>query len=202
MAGRRTGGRRRVEMKEVANEEDKLITFSKRRSGIYKKASELVTLCGVEVGVTIFSPSGKPYSFAHPSIDSIANRFLDPNHQHNDGADSLVESYRRLRINELNQQHDEFVDKVKNGKARGKTLKQMTEERDGEGWWEAPIEELNLEGLKQMKARMLELRQNLRSSITLRNQGAPSVQGETSNPSATIAPEETTPSDDNNNRKN
>jgi len=191
MAGRRTPRRRRVEMKQVENEEDKLITFSKRRSGIYKKASELVTLCGSEVGVAIFSPSGKPYSFAHPSIDSIATRFRNRNHPQNVGANNLVESYRRLRIDELNQQHDELVDQINDDKARGKTLKQMTEERDGEGWWEAPIEELSLEELKQTKARMVELRRNLQGSITVRNQGAPSSEGETSNqrnnPSATIA---------------
>ncbi|KAI6705576.1 hypothetical protein NL676_008538, partial [Syzygium grande] len=161
MAGRRTRGRR-IEMRQVENKEDKLITFSKRRSGIYKKASELVTLCGSEVGVAIFSPTGKPYSFAHPSIDSIGNRFLNPNHPQNDGADTLVESYRRLRINELNQQHEELIDQVTDDRAQGKMLKRVTEGRDGEGWWEAPMEELNLEELKQMKAQMLELRRNLR----------------------------------------
>ncbi|XP_030446038.2 agamous-like MADS-box protein AGL29 [Syzygium oleosum] len=194
MAERRTRGHRRTEMRQVENEQDKLTTFSKRRFGIYKKASELVTLCGLEVGVAIFSPTGRPYSFAHPSIDSIANRFLNQNDPQIDGADTLVESYRRLRMNELNQQHDELVNQVKADKALGKRLKRRTEERDSEGWWEAPIEQLNLEELEQMKARMLELRGNLRSSIPLRNQGESSNQR--NDPSATIANEDTTPSHD------
>ncbi|KAI6705577.1 hypothetical protein NL676_008539 [Syzygium grande] len=183
MAERRTRGHRRTEMRQVENEQDKLTTFSKRRFGIYKKASELVTLCGSEVGVAIFSPTGRPYSFAHPSIDSIANRFLNQNDLQIDGANTLVESYRQLRINELNQQHDELVNQVKADKALGKRLKRRTEERDGEGWWEAPIEQLNLEELEQMKARMLELRGNLRSSIPLQNQGESS--NHRNDPSAT-----------------
>ncbi|XP_030550072.1 agamous-like MADS-box protein AGL62 [Rhodamnia argentea] len=181
MAGKSTRGRRPIQMRLIEGEGHKLITFSKRRSGIYKKASELVTLCGSEVGVTIFSPTGKPYSFAHPSIDLIGNRFLNQNHPQNDGVDTVVESYRRLRINELNQQQDELVDQVKSDKAREKMLKRVTEGRDGQGWWEAPIEELNLEELKQLKSQMLELQRNLWSSINQMSQGATSNQGESSN---------------------
>ncbi|XP_030476888.1 agamous-like MADS-box protein AGL62 [Syzygium oleosum] len=181
MAGRRTRGRQKIEMTQIENEDDKLITFSKRRSGIYKKASELVTLCGSDVGVVIFSPTGKPYSFAHPSIESTANRFLDQNPPHNDRTDTLVESYRRLRTNELNQQHDELVKQVEAEKARGKVLKRVTEGQNGEGWWEAPVEDHNVEDLNQMKAQMKELRRNLWSSINRRNQGATTIQGESSN---------------------
>ena len=64
-------------MKKIDKEVDRLVTFSKRRSGINKKASELVTLCGAEVGVVVFSPAAKPFSFGHPSVESVANRFLN-----------------------------------------------------------------------------------------------------------------------------
>ncbi|XP_048132172.1 agamous-like MADS-box protein AGL61 [Rhodamnia argentea] len=120
MARRQTRGRQPTIMRQIENVEDKLITFSKRRSGIYKKASELATLCGSEVGVVTFSPAGKPYSFADQSIGSIANRFLGQNPPQNDGADTLVESYRRLRIGKLNQQYDELVNQVEADKARGR----------------------------------------------------------------------------------
>ncbi|MBA0868770.1 hypothetical protein Goshw_018592, partial [Gossypium schwendimanii] len=39
---------------------------------IYKKISELSTLCGGEIPFITFSSTGKPYSFGHPSIESIA----------------------------------------------------------------------------------------------------------------------------------
>ncbi|KAL3739774.1 hypothetical protein ACJRO7_021104 [Eucalyptus globulus] len=181
MARRQTRGRQRNEMREIEKMEEKLVTFSKRKSGIYKKASELITLCGSEVGIVTFSPAGKPYSFSHPSIESIANRFHNQNPAQNEGVDTLVESHRRLRFGELSQRHDELVHQVKADKAQGKVLKQKTEARSGEGWWEAPMDGLNLEELRQMKARMEELRRNLKSSINQRNQGATSVRGETSN---------------------
>lgn len=44
-----------------------------------KKLSEMVTLCGDEVGVVIFSPFGKPYSFGYPFTKSMANGFLKQN---------------------------------------------------------------------------------------------------------------------------
>jgi pheromone receptor transcription factor len=70
---KKTKGRQKIEMEKIENEDDRLITFSKCRSSIYKKASELVTLCGAEVGVVIFSPARKPFSFGHPSVESVAN---------------------------------------------------------------------------------------------------------------------------------
>ncbi|ESR34579.1 hypothetical protein CICLE_v10007090mg [Citrus x clementina] len=38
MAGKKTKRRQKIEMKKIENEDDRLITFSKRGSGIYKKA--------------------------------------------------------------------------------------------------------------------------------------------------------------------
>ncbi|CAK7331234.1 unnamed protein product [Dovyalis caffra] len=56
-----------------------LVTFSKRRFGIYRKATELVTSIGAEI-VRIhhfFTPGGKPFSFDHPSFEHVINRFLE-----------------------------------------------------------------------------------------------------------------------------
>ena len=75
MESKKTKGKQKIEMKKI-DKEVSLVTFSKRRFGINKKASELVTLCGAEVGVVVFSPAGKPFSFGHPSVESVANRFL------------------------------------------------------------------------------------------------------------------------------
>ncbi|MBA0696362.1 hypothetical protein Goari_002917, partial [Gossypium aridum] len=45
---------------------------------IYKKTSELSTLFGGQILFIIFSPIGKPYSFRHPSIESVAKKILEP----------------------------------------------------------------------------------------------------------------------------
>ena len=42
-------------MKKIENKDDRMITLSKCRSGIYKKASELVTLTSTEIGIVVIS---------------------------------------------------------------------------------------------------------------------------------------------------
>ncbi|MBA0696371.1 hypothetical protein Goari_002925, partial [Gossypium aridum] len=57
------------------------------------KISKLSTLCASEILFIILSPTGKPYSFGHPTIDSIAKRLLKPKQPLNETIHSLVEAY-------------------------------------------------------------------------------------------------------------
>ncbi|MBA0776185.1 hypothetical protein Gotri_011220 [Gossypium trilobum] len=79
----------------IENDDDYLITFLKRQLGIYKKLGDLSTLCGNEIFFIIFSPAGKPFTFGHLSIESIANRFLNGNIPMIDDAHALIEAHRR-----------------------------------------------------------------------------------------------------------
>ena len=162
---KKTKGRQKIEMKKIENEDNRLITFSKRRFGIYKKASELVTLCGAEVGVVIFSPAEKPFSFGHPSVESVANRFLKQNPPQGDNTHPLVEAHRRVRINELNQQYNELSSQLEVEKERGKALQKLTKARGNKGWWEVPSEELNHHELQKMNQSLEELHKNLFNRI-------------------------------------
>lgn len=56
-------GRRKLEIKKIEDKNSRQVTFSKRRSGLMKKAKELSVLCDVEVAVVIFSTRGKLYDF-------------------------------------------------------------------------------------------------------------------------------------------
>ncbi|KAL9319330.1 hypothetical protein ACSQ67_015847 [Phaseolus vulgaris] len=56
---KKTRGRQKIEIKKMSNEHNLRVTFSKRRTGIFKKASELATLCGVDIAVIMFSPSSQ-----------------------------------------------------------------------------------------------------------------------------------------------
>ncbi|TKY60838.1 Agamous MADS-box protein AGL61 [Spatholobus suberectus] len=69
-------GRRKIEITEVKDPNTRQVTFSKRRTGLFKKANELSILCGAEVAIVVFSPGNKPYSFGHPSVDAVAAKFL------------------------------------------------------------------------------------------------------------------------------
>ncbi|CAL9048833.1 unnamed protein product, partial [Musa banksii] len=44
------------------------VTFSKRRGGLLKKANELAILCDAQVGVIIFSSTGKLFEYCSPHL--------------------------------------------------------------------------------------------------------------------------------------
>lgn len=57
-------GRGKIEIKKIENANSRQVTFSKRRVGLLKKASELAILCDAQVGVIIFSNTGKLFEFS------------------------------------------------------------------------------------------------------------------------------------------
>ncbi|XP_021911133.1 agamous-like MADS-box protein AGL62, partial [Carica papaya] len=71
---RKGKGRQKIEMVKMSNETNLQVTFSKRRADLFKKASELSTLCDVDIAMIVFSP----------------------------GAMTLIEAHRNSRIHELN----------------------------------------------------------------------------------------------------
>ncbi|ESR34571.1 Agamous-like MADS-box protein AGL62 [Citrus sinensis] len=151
MAAKKTKGRQKIEM---------IITFSKRRSWIYKNASELVTLTGSEIAIVVFSQSGKPYTFGHPSVEAVANRFLGMNQLPNDNIHSLVVGHRQVRINELNQQHNELRRQLDEEKEQEKILTQMRRGKETQPrMWETPVDEHNLQEQLQMDSAVDDLHQ-------------------------------------------
>jgi len=69
-------GRRKIAITEVEDPNSRQVTFSKRRSGLFKKANELSVMCGAELAIVLFSPGKRPHSFGHPSVNVVADRFL------------------------------------------------------------------------------------------------------------------------------
>ncbi|KAJ6936612.1 Agamous-like MADS-box protein AGL61 [Populus alba x Populus x berolinensis] len=59
-------GRRKIEMEMVKDSNSRQVTFSKRRTGVFKKANELATLCGVQIAIIVFSPGGNHFHLATP----------------------------------------------------------------------------------------------------------------------------------------
>ncbi|XP_047053406.1 agamous-like MADS-box protein AGL61 [Lolium rigidum] len=76
MPPRRTSiGRQRIEIRPIENHEARQVSFSKRRRGLFNKASELAIMCGVELAVVVISPGGKAFTFGDPSVHAILERF-------------------------------------------------------------------------------------------------------------------------------
>ncbi|KAK2642656.1 hypothetical protein Ddye_024419 [Dipteronia dyeriana] len=170
-SSKKTKGKQKIEIKRIEDDNDRLVTFSKRRSGIFKKASEIVTLTGAEIGVIVFSPSGKPYSFGHPSIEAISNRFLGVNLEPNKNANPFFEARRQARINELIEGHKNLLGQLDNLKERGKMFKKMTKEKNTQDWWEAPIDEMNLKEALEMGAKFEELSKILLDKLNEKSLG-------------------------------
>uniref|UniRef100_J3L8G0 MADS-box domain-containing protein n=1 Tax=Oryza brachyantha TaxID=4533 RepID=J3L8G0_ORYBR len=87
-------GRQKIEIRRMESEEARQVCFSKRRAGFFKKARELSILCGADVAAAVFSPAGKAYSFSHPSVECLLERFLDssspPTQQQGNAPDLLT----------------------------------------------------------------------------------------------------------------
>ncbi|KAL1308747.1 agamous-like MADS-box protein AGL16 isoform X2 [Arachis duranensis] len=68
-------GRGKIAIRRIDNSTSRQVTFSKRRNGLLKKAKELAILCDAEVGVMIFSSTGKLYDFSSTSMKSVVDRY-------------------------------------------------------------------------------------------------------------------------------
>ncbi|KAK7286591.1 hypothetical protein RJT34_21698 [Clitoria ternatea] len=120
-------GRRKIEMKKMTKESNLQVTFSKRRSGLFKKASELCTLCGAEVGLIVFSPRDKVFSFGHPSIDTVVNRYLTRTlpYASRDTIQLMEANMRELNLRGLNVQLTKFTNQLDMENKRAEELKQL-----------------------------------------------------------------------------
>ncbi|KAF8111250.1 hypothetical protein N665_0076s0237 [Sinapis alba] len=69
-----TKGRQKIEIKQINEESRRQVTFSKRRTGLFKKAAELSVLCGAQIGIITFSRRGRIYSFGN--VDTLIENYL------------------------------------------------------------------------------------------------------------------------------
>ncbi|XP_016475427.1 MADS-box transcription factor 23-like isoform X3 [Nicotiana tabacum] len=77
-------GRGKIVIRRIDNSTSRQVTFSKRRNGLLKKAKELAILCDAEVGVIIFSSTGRLYEYSSTSMKSVIERYnktKEENHQ-------------------------------------------------------------------------------------------------------------------------
>ncbi|XP_052204714.1 truncated transcription factor CAULIFLOWER A-like [Diospyros lotus] len=69
-------GRGKVQLKRIENKISRQVTFSKRRSGLLKKAHEISVLCDAEVALIVFSTKGKLFEYAtDSSMEKILERY-------------------------------------------------------------------------------------------------------------------------------
>ncbi|XP_027918596.1 agamous-like MADS-box protein AGL61 [Vigna unguiculata] len=146
-------GRKKTVIKKIEKSSNKQVTFSKRRAGLFKKASELCILCNVNIAIIVFSPAEKLFCFGHPDVEAIVGSYLK-------GAKVLVASESRGSYEESNMQYEEAV---KNLALEKKNLTETEKMVKGlsRRWWEDPIDEMSERELEQFMMALYELRKKL-----------------------------------------
>ncbi|CAN1808551.1 Agamous-like MADS-box protein AGL61 [Linum perenne] len=144
-------------MAEPENANDRPINFSTRRSAIYKNAGDLVTSCGSEVGFLFFSKCGSPFSYGYPSIEAVANRFLDKPA----AAIGNCRTCDDIAIMELNHRRDDLIEESEALKLREAVLRRRMEAAKGKkkksDWWDVPVEDLSLEQLRIAESEIVKI---------------------------------------------
>ncbi|CAN8290740.1 unnamed protein product [Cochlearia groenlandica] len=151
MSEKKTRGKQRIDIKRVEKDEDRMVTFSKRRSGIYTKLTELSILCGAQVGFLVYSGAGKPYTLGSPSLEAVADRFFNgPTRGIENGQGSIVEAHRRVKTEEICKSYNKIVDEIDKEEEAGK-MAVAEEESEEEAWLKEEAKEDDEEATRLME---------------------------------------------------
>ena len=74
-------GRRKIDIVRIENERHRQVTYTKRKSGLIKKATELAILCDAQVAVIIFSSSQKMSVYSSHPMEQLVSRYRSHNDQ-------------------------------------------------------------------------------------------------------------------------
>ncbi|XP_026456916.1 floral homeotic protein PMADS 1-like isoform X1 [Papaver somniferum] len=129
-------GRGKIEIKRIENPTNRQVTYSKRRSGIFKKAKELTILCDAQVCLIMFSNTGKVCEYVSPS--TTMKEFFD--------------RFRRVtNIDLWASQYETLQEELKKQKQINSRLKKEIRQRTGQD----DLNELTFEELRSLEANLL-----------------------------------------------
>ncbi|XP_042396895.1 agamous-like MADS-box protein AGL61 [Zingiber officinale] len=158
-------GRQKIEIKRIEREEARQVCFSKRRTGLFKKANELSVLCGANLAVVVFSPAGKPFSFGHPSVDSVLNRFVSPSADPTPPPPPSFHDARAMTaatsiVPELDRQYAELAERLEGERRRKEALEAALRAQRGDfaRLMQSSVEELGVAELERLQAALDRLR--------------------------------------------
>ncbi|CAN1122409.1 Agamous-like MADS-box protein AGL62 [Linum perenne] len=144
-------------MRQIEKDSDKMITFSKRRGGIYRKVNELVTLTDCDIGFLVFSPTGKAFSFGDPSFDYIANRFMGREQPEPPSIASNMEVPRQARNDQLVESYREILDVFDTEKRKEAILKGLFAGMPMNNWWDKSVDDVAPDEIQGFENAFLEM---------------------------------------------
>ncbi|GAU12111.1 hypothetical protein TSUD_00770 [Trifolium subterraneum] len=154
---KKTTGRKKIEIKKLDEGSNKQVTFSKRRQGLFKKASELCILCDVHAAIIVCSPADKLYSFGQPNTDAILNSYINGTTEFADAKSTEDSSTHR----EYNGQYEEALKMLELEKKKLADVENLTKTWNRGDWWNDSIDDLSIEQLEQFMISLCELRNKL-----------------------------------------
>uniref|UniRef100_A0A0D9WQL6 MADS-box domain-containing protein n=1 Tax=Leersia perrieri TaxID=77586 RepID=A0A0D9WQL6_9ORYZ len=154
--------KRKIEIKRIKNVGARQVCFSKRRPSVFKKASELYTLCGAEVAMLVKSPAGNIFSFGAPSVRSVLCR---SRHTSVGEYSSMAIAMQNgdsatITLHELTQQHIELENQLKDQNEKMRSLQQaIKQEAEGKVmcWLDGKVEDLCKDDLEEFNMVLLSL---------------------------------------------
>ncbi|KAI4357716.1 hypothetical protein L6164_001648 [Bauhinia variegata] len=153
-----TSGRKKIEIKELDKNSNKQVTFSKRRAGLFKKASELCVLCNTQLAIIVFSPADKPFCFGQPNADAVLRRYLGGTLEFEASLEAKDNSFSH---GELNTKYEEAMRVLELERKRMDEIENLAKAWDQGNWWDQPIDDMDVEQLEQYTIAMHELRRKL-----------------------------------------
>ncbi|KAJ1259286.1 hypothetical protein BS78_10G142200 [Paspalum vaginatum] len=176
---KKTKGKQRIQIGLIENKERRQVTFSKRKDGLLKKASELSLLCGAHVATVIFSKKqqgrrppgvtgdGNVFAMGTPSVDHVLQRFaplpagVDYIGPALEDVDAIAEREALEATVRRTKETMALVDaEVARMNAVGTKVLQAT--ANGCFWWEADVQGLGEAELMEFARALQRLKDNVR----------------------------------------
>ncbi|XP_057458428.1 agamous-like MADS-box protein AGL62 [Lotus japonicus] len=154
--GEKSQQKRKIEIKKITNPNSLQVAFSKRRCGLFKKVNELGILCGGEFVLIIFSPSGKVFSFGHPSVDDVIQRYLSEAPQQTSNVMRYIEAQ-----NALSGQLTEINNRLEDAKKQVEQLNCLLKAAFCQFGWACQVEEMDMSPLMKFKAALDKLKNHV-----------------------------------------
>lgn len=148
-------GRKKIDIKKVEKQSNKLVTFSKRKQGLFQKATELCVLCDVNIAMIVSSPADKLFAFGQPDIDTVLNNYNNGTTEFEDGKSnsSIYEGY--------NREYEEAVKRLELEKKKLVEPEKSARVSNRGEWWNDSIDDMNSEQLEQFMMAIYEFRKKL-----------------------------------------
>nr|GEW22468.1 agamous-like MADS-box protein AGL62 [Tanacetum cinerariifolium] len=145
---KKTTGRKRIEIKKIEKNNSLQVTFSKRRTGLFKKASELCVLTGAQVTIFVKSSADRMYVSGQPHVDALIEKHLQEKNNDNVSLPMLPE-------NGLNQSCEEYLREFEAENKLNETITSSGSNDDGLGSDEC-IDEMGLGELENHLCKLQE----------------------------------------------